>query len=152
MASRLDPRIRWVWLVGGLLVAAIPIVAAVILAIADVPSWVLWSTAGLSAALLAHALIGPVLRYRAWSYELTEIQLILAHGVVTKVERRVPRARLQYVDVTAGPIDRALGLATLVVYTAGSGLRSASIPGLARAEAERLRSELLSWTTTPDES
>ena len=53
----------------------------------------------------------------------------------------------QYVDVVGGPIERSLGLRTLVVYTAGSGLLAVSVPGLPASDAEALRGELLAWST-----
>lgn len=55
---------------------------------------------------------------------------------------RVPRARVQHLDVQRGPLQRRFGLATLVVHTAGSQHQALRIQGLAVDDAERLR-ELL---------
>jgi len=43
--------------------------------------------------------------------------------------------------VTAGPLDRRLGLAKVVLHTAAAA-SDAAIPGLPLAEAERLRDRL----------
>jgi membrane protein YdbS with pleckstrin-like domain len=53
----------------------------------------------------------------------------------------VPYARMQYVDVTAGPIERAFQLATVQLHTAAAA-SDAQIPGLPPTEAARLRDRL----------
>jgi membrane protein YdbS with pleckstrin-like domain len=53
----------------------------------------------------------------------------------------VPYGRMQYVDVEAGPLDQANGIAKLHLHTASPGT-TAVIPGLAAEEAARLRDRL----------
>ena len=53
----------------------------------------------------------------------------------------VPYARLQYVDVQAGPVDRMLGISRVQLHTA-SASTDAAIPGLVPDEAARLRDRL----------
>jgi membrane protein YdbS with pleckstrin-like domain len=48
---------------------------------------------------------------------------------------------MQFVDVSSGPLERSLGLATLRLHTAAAP-SDARNPGLPRAEAERLRDQL----------
>jgi membrane protein YdbS with pleckstrin-like domain len=48
---------------------------------------------------------------------------------------------MQFVDVTAGPIERSFGLATVQLHTAAAS-SDARIPGLAADEAARLRDQL----------
>jgi hypothetical protein len=48
---------------------------------------------------------------------------------------------MQLIEVTAGPIDRIFGLATVQLHTA-SASTDARIPGLVAAEAQRLRDRL----------
>jgi membrane protein YdbS with pleckstrin-like domain len=50
---------------------------------------------------------------------------------------------MQYVDVSAGPIDRWLGIAKVQLHTAASSTQ-AHIAGLSPAEAGRLRERLAS--------
>jgi len=57
-------------------------------------------------------------------------------------DTRVPRTRVPHLDVRRGPLQRSIGLATLVVHTAGSRLDAVSLSGLELADAEALR-ELL---------
>ena len=53
----------------------------------------------------------------------------------------IPFSRLQFVDTRQGPLDRMLGLSSLVLHTAAVG-SSTSIPGLPTPEAEGLRQRL----------
>jgi membrane protein YdbS with pleckstrin-like domain len=140
---RLDPGIRVVWLVGSLALASIPLIATAIAWFVGVPGWLVAIGGAVSAVAVLGAVTTPFARYRRWSYALRPGDLVVRHGVVTETERWIPRTRVQYVDLSQGPIDRVLGLRTLVVYTAGSGLRAVSIPGLPAGTAESLRSDLL---------
>jgi membrane protein YdbS with pleckstrin-like domain len=53
----------------------------------------------------------------------------------------VPYGRMQYVDISVGPIERSLGLCTLKLHTASAGT-NATIPGLPADEGARLREQL----------
>ena len=53
----------------------------------------------------------------------------------------VPYARMQFVDVTAGPLERAFSLATVQLHTAAAA-SDAKITGLPPEEASRLRDRL----------
>lgn len=76
------------------------------------------------------ALVWVHLRYRIWSYRVREDALYLERGVVTTVKTVAPHVRIQHVDTQRGPLERAFGLSTLVVYTAGSRGADVAIPGL----------------------
>jgi membrane protein YdbS with pleckstrin-like domain len=53
----------------------------------------------------------------------------------------IPYGRMQYVEIAAGPLERAFGLATVQMHTAAAA-SDARIPGLPAAEANRLRDQL----------
>jgi len=80
-------------------------------------------------------------RVRAWSYTERDEDLIVARGVLVRRLSVVPYGRMQFVDVTAGPAERAFRLATVKLHTAAAA-SDARIPGLERAEAARLRDRL----------
>lgn len=80
-------------------------------------------------------------QFRAWGYAEREDDLVVRRGVLLRRTTVVPYGRMQFVDVTAGPFDRRLGLATVVLHTAAAA-SDAQIPGLATAEADRLRDRL----------
>lgn len=80
-------------------------------------------------------------RYRSWSYREREDDLIVSRGLLVRRLSVVPYGRMQFLDVTAGPLDRWFGLATVQLHTAAA-TSDAQIPGLELAEAERLRDRL----------
>ena len=83
-----------------------------------------------------------VLRYRIWTYQVRSDSLYLRRGVVTRVNTVAPYIRIQHVDTRRGPIERVFGLATTVVYTAGSRGADVSIPGLTPERAADLQARL----------
>jgi membrane protein YdbS with pleckstrin-like domain len=87
-------------------------------------------------------------RWPAWGYAETEDELWVRHGVMFRSLTVVPYGRLQVVDVNAGPLQRAFGLASVTLVTASADT-DAHIPGLPYAEATRLRDRL---TTRVDPS
>src|SRR5207302_2905189 len=80
-------------------------------------------------------------RYRAWAYREREEDLIVSRGVLVRRVSVVPYGRMQYVEITAGPFERAFRLATVQLHTAAAA-SDARIPGLERDEAARLRDRL----------
>ncbi|MEV6300786.1 PH domain-containing protein [Actinoplanes sp. NPDC051861] len=78
---------------------------------------------------------------RAWGYAERDKDLLVRHGLLVRHLSIVPYARMQYVDVTAGPLERAFGLATVQLHTAAAA-SDARIPGLPPEEASRLRDRL----------
>jgi len=80
-------------------------------------------------------------RVRAWAYCEREDDLLVRRGVLFTRLSVVPYGRMQFVDVTAGPVERSFGLATVRMHTAAAA-SDARIPGLTEADAARLRDQL----------
>ena len=78
---------------------------------------------------------------RSWGYAERADDLLVTRGVLRRQLVVVPYGRMQFVDVTAGPLDRRFGLATVQLHTAAAAT-DATIPGLVPAEAARLRDRL----------
>lgn len=79
--------------------------------------------------------------YLSWAYAERDDDLLVRHGWVFRRMVVVPYGRMQFVDVTAGPLQRRFGVATLQLHTAAAAT-DATIPGLPPAEAARLRDTL----------
>jgi uncharacterized protein len=82
-------------------------------------------------------------RYRSWGYLERAGDLVVRHGLLFRQLTVVPYGRMQFIDVSAGPIDRLFGLATVQLHTAAAA-SDARIPGLEQEEADRLRDRLAS--------
>jgi uncharacterized protein len=80
-------------------------------------------------------------RVRAWGYWERDDDLLVQRGVLFTRLSVVPYGRMQFIDVTAGPIERSFGLATVRMHTAAAAT-DARIPGLSRADAADLRDHL----------
>jgi len=140
-ARRIEGSIRWKWGLGAVLSAAV--VGVVVGAISVVGlEW--GPVPGVGIALLVVILgVGHVLLlYRSWTYEVRADALYLERGVLTHVKTVVPFVRVQHIDTSRGPIDRVIGLSSLVVYTAGSRGADVTIPGLTPEDAEDLQDRL----------
>jgi len=117
-------------------VAAIGLVVAAVLVSA-------WFYAGALGAVALGGLRAFFLRrsLRSWGYAERAEDLLVRHGLLVRRLSIVPYARMQFVDVTAGPVERAAGLATVTLHTAAAA-SDATVPGLEAAEATRLRDRL----------
>jgi membrane protein YdbS with pleckstrin-like domain len=93
--------------------------------------------------LAAFAMLWPPVRYRHITYRVDEQGIRIRRGVVWRSEISVPRSRVQHTDVSRGPIDRSFGLATLVIYTAGTEHSSVSLGGLSAEAAQAVRDFLI---------
>jgi hypothetical protein len=139
----LEPSIQVVWILQGAISAT---VLGFIIAVALVfaPVGAPWMGAVVSVAVFLLSSVFAILRYRVWSYQLRTDSLLLQRGVLTRVSTVAPYVRIQHVDVRRGPTERAFGLATTVVYTAGSRGADVSIPGLTPERANDLQTRLKS--------
>jgi hypothetical protein len=80
-------------------------------------------------------------RFRAWGYLERDEDLEVRRGVMVQRLSVVPYGRMQFVEITAGPVERLFGLATVRLHTAAAA-SDARIPGLDPDEAARLRDRL----------
>jgi uncharacterized protein len=126
---------------GVLLVMGVPLLgaAAVLLGIWHLWLGVLVAVAGLVGLGWMYVVVGR--RVRSWGYAEREDDLLVTRGILNRQLVVVPYGRMQYVDVTAGPLDRRFGLAAVQLHTAAAAT-DAQIPGLAPHEAARLRDRL----------
>jgi len=104
-----------------------------------------WLVLVIGACLLVAALVAALgvidRNYRSWGYAERAEDLLVTRGVLFRRLVVVPYGRMQLVDVTAGPVERRFGIATVVLHTASAGT-DASIRGLPPDEAARLRDRL----------
>lgn len=150
----LHPRVRLQWILTSFVTASVLAgVVAVIgaaLGAVSIPPYVppaVGVTLGFAGVLHAFA------RFDRWRYEIQEDALYLERGVITEVETAVPFVRVQHVDTQRGPVARLLGIASVVVYTAGSRGADVTVPGLTPSRAETLRNRLreLAVESEPDD-
>jgi len=138
--NALNPRVRIVWVVRSLIGALILGGAATGVAVFQSVS--LTIPAGLTALFVVLGVVHAILRYRSWQYIVGDDALYLERGVLTQVRTEVPLVRIQHVDSRRSAFERLVGLASTVVYTAGSRGADVTIPGLTPDDASDLRQQL----------
>lgn len=86
--------------------------------------------------------------WRAKGFRLTHDQVVLRRGLITRTTRSAHFERVQAVDIVEPLIARIFGLAAVRVETAGGSDSVVAIEFLRRAEAARLREEILGTVRT----
>ncbi len=146
--QKIHSAIRTLWLISSLTSCAIGATATIVMEYAFLRSldlnwripvvtpifWIL--TVTWSVAMIKR-------RWASWLYEVTDREVVLKWGVWNRVERHIPRDRVQHVDITSGPLARKLGLAHVHLYVAGAHGAVGAIPGLTPEEADDLRRMLV---------
>ncbi|MDA2807871.1 PH domain-containing protein [Nocardiopsis suaedae] len=129
-------------------------VAAALAVASDITGPVPWATGPLWALTAAVGALGllvvlamPQWRYRVHRWEVTGEAVYTSFGWLWQEWRVAPMARIQTVDTERGPLQRALGLATLTVTTA-SAAGPLRIDGLDAEQAADLAQQLTEVTQT----
>lgn len=126
-----------------LLLAYIPVVAVVvILSRLDQVPWQVAPLLGVFAVIAgvwAWWIIGR--RVSSFGYLERSEDLLVRSGILFQRLVIVPYGRMQLVDVTAGPIDRSLGITSVQLHTAAATTK-AVIPGLTPEIAAQVRDRL----------
>jgi uncharacterized protein len=80
---------------------------------------------------------------RAIGYAVREHDLLRRSGLFWQKEVVQPLRRVQHVELNRGPIEKRVGLASISLFSAGSGRATFTIPGLKLITAARLRRYVL---------
>ncbi len=135
--------VQLITLGGWMLVVAVG--ATVVSAITGV-GWV-WLPAGVALVVLAVTAAITPRQVRSFGYRLRTDDLVMRRGILFQRIVAVPYGRMQLVDITHGPLDRALGIAKLRLVTAAAAT-AVVLPGLTQDGAERLRDTLIAVAET----
>lgn len=87
--------------------------------------------------------------WRSWQFRVGHGALHLRHGVLTRRESSIPYHRVQHIDLEAGPLERRMGLTSLILRTASASSDS-TVPGIDAGDAEALRARILALVGTGD--
>ncbi|MCQ9162579.1 PH domain-containing protein [Arthrobacter sp. STN4] len=129
---------------GGLVlfvISALPLVLRLAGAWDGYPAWLAWALPAAVLAVVLWVLALVPRQVRAIGYAERNEDLLLRHGILFHRVMVVPYGRMQYVDVTMGPLERALGLSSVHLHTASPGT-NAVLFGVPATEAARLREQL----------
>jgi uncharacterized protein len=137
---RVSPKLFWLELLSYLTGVAM-VTGACLVAWLIFDFWAIWLVATAVVLLTLVRLAFLPRSLRSWGYAERADDLLVRHGLLYRRLSIVPYGRMQFVDVTAGPVERLFGLSTVQLHTAAAA-SDAKIPGLPPHEATRLRDRL----------
>lgn len=123
-------------------VGVVPLLVAVVVAVLTVHV-VAFVVLAVVVALLGWLVWLIPRQVSAIAYAEREDDLLIRRGILFRQMMVVPYGRLQYVDVSEGPVARRFGVATVQLHTA-SASTDGTVPGVTPAEAGRLRDQMTS--------
>ncbi|MGL3149342.1 PH domain-containing protein [Microbacterium sp. A82] len=129
----------------GLLLALV-IIAALVVGLVFDQKWV-WIPAGIITVVILFTLVILPRQAKAVGYMLRADDIVFRKGILWQRVIAVPYGRMQLVDITHGPLDRAFGVSQLKLVTAAA-TTGVQIPGLTQAAAEALRDTLIEVAET----
>ena len=91
----------------------------------------------LTAVLIIVVLVGG-LRYWFFRFRIEDDRIFIRQGVLNRTAVDLPFDRVQGINVNRGPLERILGLVTVVIDTPGSVSAEGQLPAVSPAIAERL--------------
>jgi hypothetical protein len=143
---RVSPKYIVVEVIGSLIGMAVFVGAFVVAYLFWGQWWALWAAIAIGVVSLVSIAFEPR-RVRSIGYRLRDDDLLFRRGIMFQRQVAVPYGRMQLVDITRGPVARALGLADLKFVTAAAST-AVTVPGLPVEEADRLRDELVALAET----
>jgi membrane protein YdbS with pleckstrin-like domain len=133
--------------------AGVTLVAAVgacvlIVALDWSPALLVLPVVGWVVIAVLSVVVFPNLAYARWRFGIDEEEIDLQRGRMWIERVLIPMARVQHVDTERGPIQRRLGLASVVVHTAAG---SFEIPALDLQRAAELRTRIATLARVSDD-
>lgn len=125
---------------------AVVVIGALVLGLVLDESWV-WIPAGAIILITVLTLLILPRQAKALGYMLRADDMVFRKGILWQRIVAVPYGRMQLVDITQGPLDRAFGIAQLKMVTAAA-TTGVQIPGLSQSAAEALRDTLIEVAET----
>ena len=142
----LDPRIKWVWFLPGISIILLIWLVVLLSVLFGTPDAMVFgfSKGVFSLVSLLFCLLflaGPLyiyhhIEYMSFTYEFGPAEFVIRQGVFTRDTTVIPYGRIQNVNARRTVVERFLGLATLVIDTAGTNPNASEgmLPGVAHKE------------------
>ena len=143
---QISPRYVVSQIVQNVIFVAFVLAVALVLALVLHQTWV-WIPVGVVVLITLITLIILPRQAKAIGYMLRADDIVFRKGILWQRMIAVPYGRMQLVDITQGPLDRAFGVTQLKMVTAAA-TTGVQIPGLTQAASEALRDTLIEVAET----
>jgi len=137
--TRADKRLFTVRVIPLWITLGIVMVVFVALSFLVATPWIIGTFVTFALGLWSTYLVHRNVSAHAWWER--EDDLVIRRGRLYRSVTVVPYGRMQYVEVSAGPLDRAFGIATIQLHTASSDT-GATLNGVPAEKADHLRDAL----------
>lgn len=138
---QISPRYVVSQILQNIILIAVVVIAALVLTFVLRLGWVLIPAGAIVVVTLVTLIVLPR-QAKAIGYMLRADDIVFRKGILWQRMIAVPYGRMQLVDITQGPLDRAFGVSQLKMVTAAA-TTGVQIPGLTQDAAEALRDTLI---------
>lgn len=143
---QISPRYVVSQIVQNVIFIVVVAIAASVMALGFEQTWA-WIPAVVIVLVTLITLIILPRQAKAIGYMLRADDIVFRKGILWQRMIAVPYGRMQLVDITQGPLDRAFGVSQLKMVTAAA-TTGVQIPGLTQGAAEALRDTLIQVAET----
>ena len=92
--------------------------------------WSLYAALVILFIFFGFGYVNAILLQKKYGYALREKDIVYRRGYIVTKTTVIPFNRIQHVSISRGVFDKALGISTLKIFTAGGQGSDVSIPGL----------------------
>ncbi|MGJ9414259.1 PH domain-containing protein [Aeromicrobium sp. CF4.19] len=146
-SHRIERRAVWWWVIRASVTYGVLLVALAVTAVlwSSARAWLVAPIVIAAVLLVVQVAVAPAWRYAVHRWETTDDAVYALSGWYVREWRVAPLSRVQTIDAVRGPLEQAMGLATLKVTTASSS-GAVAIVGLDHRLAAELAEQLTAIT------
>jgi len=112
---------------------------------------IVYSVTGLLLLIFAFYLISTKKAFVRKSYSIRQNDIIFRTGLLFSRVTIIPYNRIQHVELMIGPTEKLFKLCSLKVFTAGGSQSDIILPGLNPEKANKIKSFVISKTSSHEE-
>lgn len=109
----------------------------------EIPKGLTVATIAFAVVLSTMIVVVNLLGLKQKGYAIREKDIIYKSGLINRTETVIPFNRVQHVGIYEGVLLRVFNLCTLEFFTAGGAMGDLKIPGLSKAEGDRLKAYVI---------
>ncbi len=105
---------------------------------------ILYSSLSATILLIIFSWIGTNISFSLSGYAIRDKDILVRSGWLVRKIKILPLNRVQHVSVQSGPLERKFGLASVSVFTAGTGSADFTVRGITQSRAQQIKD----WIST----
>jgi putative membrane protein len=140
-----ERRLHPVWIVYSAIQSLRALIFPIVIMLLSGGNALQWFGVGTALAITAAVVVYRAVLWTRFTYQITDQGIWVHSGLVSRQERFVPADRIQSIDFNESVLHRLLGVVAVKIESAAAGSEGADVTlqAVSRAEAERIREQLL---------